>query len=71
MKLIYIAITLAFASSTAAAAAGCPEGKISCTEWCKKYRTTPDSYRTCMYDHPTSSCRVLGKSYCAWDRWHS
>jgi hypothetical protein len=52
-------------------ASSCPPGKIACAAWCRKYRTDSASYNVCMYTHPTGSCRVLGGSYCARDRWHS
>jgi hypothetical protein len=61
-----IAMSLGF--STLALA--CPSGTLSCVSWCKKYRHDAAGYQSCMFTHPTESCRVLGRSYCAKDRWH-
>jgi hypothetical protein len=53
-------------SSVRSLAAECPEGKITCFEWCRKYNS---SSRTCLAGHP-GSCdkKVGGNAACVNDK---
>lgn len=49
-------VTFAQKASTQAAAS-CPRGKITCFEWCKKYRPTST---TCLSGRPESCDKLVG-----------
>jgi len=40
------------------AAAACPAGKITCQEWCRRYRPDPSGF--CMTGHPRSCDKKVG-----------
>jgi hypothetical protein len=54
-------------SGESRAASACPAGKITCQEWCRRYR--PDPGGNCMTGHP-NSCdkKVGGARACVGDR---
>jgi hypothetical protein len=64
MKIPIIVLTAVLFSSTSVLAA-CPQGKITCSQWCAKYGTERP---TCMTGHP-NSCdkKPLGGATCVGD----
>jgi hypothetical protein len=45
-------------SGASQAAGACPAGKITCQEWCRRYR--PDPGASCMTGHPRSCDKMVG-----------